>query len=105
MLKKITKMNTYPSAKKSIRINPDFDLLSCFDTLLQQFPTKPTIQWVETRQDNHTNNDISPLPIVVLGQLGIVFSDAAPRLLTGKFSHAWVYRKHSKQHKAWTQKY
>ena len=62
MLKKLQRMDEYPSAPLKMILAPDWDVLQAVYNELKWFPQQPTIDWIESHQDD--NPDIV-LPILV----------------------------------------
>ena len=62
MMRKLQRMNKYPSAPLKIVLHPDLDVLKALYTVLKWFPQKPTIDWIESHQDDKTNI-VLPIPV------------------------------------------
>ena len=56
MMIKLKKMNEYPTAKHRMTLHPEWDVLYALHQTLESFPKRPTIEWVESHQDDHKAN-------------------------------------------------
>ena len=56
MITKLKKMNEYPTAKHRMTLHPEWDVLYALHHTLESFPKRPTIEWVESHQDDHKAN-------------------------------------------------
>ena len=55
MLKKLQRMNEYPLAPLKMILAPDWDVLQALHNKLKWFPQQPTIDWIESHQDDNPN--------------------------------------------------
>ena len=55
MLKKLERMAEYPSAPLKMVLAPDWDVLQAVFNELKWFPKKPSIDWLQSHQDDNPN--------------------------------------------------
>ena len=56
MIIKLKEMNEYPTAKHKMTLHPEWDTLSALNNTLNSFPTRPTLDWVESHQDDYDSD-------------------------------------------------
>ena len=56
MIVKLDEMNAYPTAKHKMTLHPEWDTLSALNNTLSSFPMRPTLEWVESHQDDYDHD-------------------------------------------------
>ena len=81
MITKLDKMKEYPTAKHKMTLHSEWDVLSALHNTLETFPTRPSIEWVESHQD-----DNQPVENLQLGaKLNILADELATEGLRSLF--------------------
>ena len=62
MLKKLQRMDEYHLALLKMILAPDWDVLQAVHNKLKWFPQQPTIDWIESHQDDNPNV-VLPIPV------------------------------------------
>ena len=65
MMKKLQEMDRYLSALLKTVLHIDWDVLEAIYMELKWFPQKPTIDWIESHQDDNPNL-ILPIPVELI---------------------------------------
>merc|ERR1711884_564621 len=61
-MKKIQKIDEYPSAPLNMVPHPDWGVLQALHTELKWFPQNSTIDWIQSHQDDNPNI-VLPIPV------------------------------------------
>ena len=62
MLRKLQRMDEYPLAPLKMIPSPDWDVLQVLHNELKWFLQQPTIDWIESHQDDNPNI-VLPIPV------------------------------------------
>ena len=57
MIKKLNTIREYPIAKYKMTIHPEQDVLSALHEILETYLSRPTIEWVQSHQDDQDNDN------------------------------------------------
>ena len=62
MLKKLKRMDEYPSAPLKMVLPPDWDVLQAVFNELKWFSKKPSIKWLQSHQDDNPDT-VQSIPV------------------------------------------
>ena len=62
MLKKLKRMDKYTSAPLKMVLAPNWDVLQAVFNELKWFPKKPSIEWLQSHQDDNPNT-VQSIPV------------------------------------------